>query len=1118
MMPRLQRTLRTATTLLAFTGIAFSQTPAQQSATAQPSPSSVQSQPLPASMNWNPMLDEMQQLPEADRNLQSQAAVLPLATSVNPNFGGFRVAPFYPAHKSGDATRELSSVEADFNQDGCKDIVSFQVISLTLMAGDCKGGFKNVNSQATAMNVFHPVVADINHDGYPDIVAMTLPSGYAGTVVAIINQKNGTFAPAVVISKKASVYSGLQGFNLYDVNGDGNLDAIITGTGTQDSMTNSNVVFEVVFGNHDGTFNTSTEVETVGTLPYKPTFAFDGGTTVRVIGGQLYFYGLFLQSERVNGVSFGSELLYRWTVSSNGKVDVVNPQITQLPVFSSAPNKYIYFADLNGDGTPDFTLLNGDGMLYTAIGAPDGSLGTLQMALPVAAGNNASTISFRDVDGDGKVDAIIAGGMLVGMWPGVGDGTFIAPKLTNFAGYAMNANAGLVFPVSNHQIDDFDGDGVADVAFFDTIKRALCFYKGKADGTFVGAPALVNTSGDFQTNILAILGTPDLNGDGYKDVIVNTPYGILSGLNDGKGNFTYRTLSPLQPITSISSNAVDFNKDGKDDVVFLAADANGYPHLYIGLSDGDGTITAIPQTLPYKATASPGLAIGDINGDGAPDLVLALNNSAAASYGVWPMVNDGSGHLTAGTYVNAGVLLYGVALVDTNKDGKADLLLSYGAYAKTTTAVYLSKGNGSFAPSSWTIQNTLPASSILAQDVTGDGVPDAVLSITNGNSEGLMLYTGNGDGTFSSGTSILQGIIPAAVGAADLNGDSVPDIFVSNTETTLTDASDSVLGVVVLLGAGNGTFAAPRSYAIYGASAPILPVDLLHNGSPSLLAAAGSNGTTVLLNNGASSISLSSQASSISLGNTTIITVTVSPYYRDQAMPTGTVSLYVDKSAVATSGLASNGTATFTLSSLTAGSHTISATYGGDTNYNVNSNSSTVTLTVTKSTPAFTLSSSASTLSMSMGTQATASMTLSANNAFSGPVNLTCLGAPSGTMCGFSQSNVTLAPGQSVTSTLTLSAATTALAHPESTPVGPIASGIALCGLLVLTPMVRRRKRLLTPLLVLMATVAGLGLSGCSSNDKPKLSPGTYAVTVSANPADSSVASQSVVVMVTVSK
>jgi len=1067
----------------------------------------------PVAATWDPLLDALTAQPPSPWTAAPAGVSLPRAASPGPSFGGLRAAPSTPAHAAGDATRDLSSAEADFDRDGCQDIVTFQVANLTVMRGDCKGGFTKLQSQAAPLNVYHPVAVDLDHDGYPDIVAMTAPFGYAGTVVALLNRQNATFGAATVISRKASLYSGLMAMNVYDINGDGNADVIVAGIGTVDTMTNSNSVFEVIFGNADGSFGTATLVETDGVLPYKPSYAYDGGSALRKIGDQLYFYGLLLQSQRVNGTAFGSEVLYRWAVSSAGVVDVDHPLITPLPVLSVSPNKYMQFADLDGDGIDDFTLLNGDGMLYTAPGASDGSFGALRYGLPVTAGNNAAVVAFRDVDGDGKVDAILAGAVFLGTWPGNGDGTFRAPKITYHGGYAINGNSGLTFPVTNHVIDDFDGDGIADVAFFDTVKRALCFYRGRSDGTFIGAPVLVSTTGAFQSNNLALRAAGDLNGDGYQDIVVGSPFGLLGGISNGAGDFTYQILSPLQGIAAISSQTADFDRDGKDDVVFLSTDQNSHVHLYVGLSNGDGTVRAVAQPLPFSSVYAPGLAIGDINGDGAPDLLVALNDYATPSYAIWPMVNDGKGGLAAAPRINVGVALYAIAAADVNGDGQADLFVSYGSYSTTTTAVYLATGSGGFATTAAVLQHTLPGGAILARDVTGDGIVDAVVSVLNGASEGLMLYRGHGDGTFDAGAPVVTGVVPTYVGTADLNGDALPDLYFTTTEGVLTDAADGLMGLVVLLGAGDGSFAPPAHYAIYSAAAPVLPIDMFHDGAASLLASAGGS-TVVLLNNGGSTVTLTAGAASVGSADPVSVTVRVTPGFADQPLPTGYVAVRVDGAVADRGAVRSNGTASFTLSALEVGSHVVSASYEGDDHYNVNLHSNTVDLKVGKATPAFQLTSDAAQLALSAAGSASSAISLSANHAFSGPVTLSCDGAPAATTCAFSQPSVTLAPGQTVTSMLTLTAAKTASLR-RSILLGSSGAGLAAAWcLLVMVPGLRRRAgsaRRLLPVLMYLGAVAG-----CAANPAapPNQRAGSYAITVTATPSDPSVPPQTLTMVV----
>jgi len=478
-------------------------------------------------------------------------------------------------------------------------------------------------------------------------------------------------------------------------------------------------------------------------------------------------------------------------------------------------------------------------------------------------------------------------------------------------------------------------------------------------------------------------------------------------------------------------------------------------------------------------------------------------------------VNDGKGGFTAAPYINQGVLVFALAAADVNGDGQADLFVSYGSYAATTTAVYLATGNGSFATApSATLQSTLVGGAILAKDVTGDGVVDAVVSVVSGAGEGVMLYVGHRDGTFSAGTPLVTGVIPNYVGTADLNGDAIPDLYFTTTESVLTDANDGLMGLVVLRGAGGDSFAAPVSYAIYGAAAPVLPIDMFHNGSPSLLASGG-GATTLLLNNGATSVTLGASATSVGSAGSLGVTVSVAAYFSDQQRPTGYVDLRVDGTVVNRSAVLANGTAAFTLSALAVGTHAVSATYEGDSNYNVNLHSNTVSLTVTKATPAFQLTSEAASLALAPGGSTSTAISLAANSAFSGPVTLTCDGAPVSTTCAFSQRSVTLAPGQTVTSMLSLTADRTASLQSHMR-IGGTGIGLVICCLLLFAPLMRRRKPAARLMLAVLAYAGTIGVIGCASNPAPKLAAGSYALSVSATPSDPSVPPQTLTVVVVV--
>lgn len=1083
-----------------------------------------------AQVKWTPLKGDPHPLRDQIKAMRADQKALMKASgegvkaqdtsTVNPNFGGFRSAPWTAAHAPGDSSHVLSSVVADFNNDGNLDVLTFQTTNATLMLGDGRGGFTNGGSQTTAFDVYHPVAVDLNHDGYLDVVAMTLPEYYEGTVVVLMNQKNGTFAAPVVISKAASVYSGLQSFNLVDVDGDGNLDVVISGTGTQDSMTGTYLVFETIFGNGDGTFRTSTQVETLTLLDYKDSLDLDGGTVVHNVNGQNTLFAA-LNVDNVQGYSsFMSTQVYELPINANGTVTVpAAPTMTWGLYYGSDPNAYLSFQDVNNDGVDDLIFNQGDGQLYVALGNSDGTYQDPFAALPATTLNSSATVVFSDVDGDGNVDAVIPGSTFIAVYPGNGDGTFRTPNTTYIGGYGTNSMEGLTFPVTDNVVADFNGDGKLDVVYFDTEKRWLLFYKGLGQGNFVGATDLAINSGTYATNELPIYAALDLNGDGAKDILVDSQYGVLSGINDGRGNFTYQLAAPLiNELVAISSVTADFNKDGKEDAIFVTEDTDYDYHIVIATSNGDGTMTTRAIQMPVAIDGQPIVAVGDINGDGYPDLAFSVVNYITAQYGVYTMLNDGTGNFTAGTYFSASSSytgIYDLKLADVTGDGLADLFLTAGIYPTTTVSERINPGNGDFSTvAPQVIESTLLVEQTQLKDVNGDGKLDLMAAVWSGDNEGILYYPGNGNGGFGDPVQLVSGLIPGMMDVNDYNGDGVPDVIYTNEESTLTDATDGEMGLVLLRGTGNGGFAAPVASELYGAATGVFTVDLANTGSPSILAATP-GATTILLNQGATTVSLSSSASQIESTSSLTAAVTVSPYYSDMSVPTGSVTLLEDGAAVETETLDAAGHASFTLGGLVAGAHTLAAQYAGDANYNVNLKSGTATINVTKAVAAFTLSSNTNTLAMTRGSSGSATLTLTANSAFAGPVALTCSGAPQYSTCSFDQSSVTLSPGQAATAKVTVVSTTsqaTAMNHAV-----PASSGIAFAGLLCCI-VLRRKNRIL--LLAMACAILGMGaMTGCGSGSGVKeTAQGSYAVTVTATPSDTTVAAKSFVLAVNITK
>lgn len=305
-----------------------------------------------------------------------------------------------------------------------------------------------------------------------------------------------------------------------------------------------------------------------------------------------------------------------------------------------------------------------------------------------------------------------------------------------------------------------------------------------------------------------LVAVGDFNGDGKLDLVIGQGCYVdyCSAFIDfyaGKGDGTF--ASPIRtlvsdpsgfggPIYLVSLFVADFNEDGKPDVAFNAS-AGDTEFADIGtimLSNGDGTFTqrGTFNTGTYEDNVS---AVGDLNGDGLPDLVAT--GWSGGGYGfevsIWSANPNGMYSQTQ-EFDNLGYNAQGgAALGDFNGDGKLDLALGgvYGA------SVGLGNGNGTFQNPAY-YQTANPVTDIFAVDLNGDGKLDLV---TNG----ICTLFGNGDGTFTPGpcTNAAQG--PMVLGDFDTDG-KVDVAIVGGTPPALS----------VYFGHGDGTFSSPMVYQL----------------------------------------------------------------------------------------------------------------------------------------------------------------------------------------------------------------------------------------------------------------------------------------------------------------
>jgi hypothetical protein len=170
------------------------------------------------------------------------------------------------------------------------------------------------------------------------------------------------------------------------------------------------------------------------------------------------------------------------------------------------------------------------------------------------------------------------------------------------------------------------------------------------------------------------------------------------------------------------------------------------------------------------------VAIGDLNGDGKPDLATANPDPNAVSV----LVNRGDGSFQAKLDYETGNRPRSVAIGDLNGDDKPDLATAnFDSGNGKTVSVLLNRGDGSFQAKLDYATGLGPAS-VAIGDLNGDGKPD--LATGNPDEYAVSVLVNRGDGGFQAKLDYATGRGPASVAIGDLNGDDKPDLATANSD------------------------------------------------------------------------------------------------------------------------------------------------------------------------------------------------------------------------------------------------------------------------------------------------------------------------------------------------
>ncbi len=403
----------------------------------------------------------------------------------------------------------------------------------------------------------------------------------------------------------------------------------------------------------------------------------------------------------------------------------------------------VVVSDVNGDGKPDLAITNQSSnnvAVFRNTSVPD----TIRLSPRVnfSTGNEPRYLTSGDIDGDGKPDLVVPNSQAPGtitVLRNTGTGGIVA-----FAPGVSFATAGYSFP-ANVAIGDLNADGKPDLVVSDSTNKLYVFENRSSIGSIVFASPVQLALTSYNSNFVAI---GDLDGDGKPDLAVANDY------SDRVGVFRNTTVNGILAFTAVTdfataSNPVvvaigDLDGDGKSDLVTANQYANNVSILRN--TSTAGNIAFAPRVDSAVGSQPYFVAIGDINGDGKPD--IAVSNGVSGSVSVLRNTCT-PGLLSFARRINTPTGAYpgGLAIADLDGDGKPDMTTANrlgGTFSllRNTTGTYagtiLCPGAGTMLPAGiagssyqWQISTDSVNFTNLAAGPNYSGTNTAMLTLTN---------------------------------------------------------------------------------------------------------------------------------------------------------------------------------------------------------------------------------------------------------------------------------------------------------------------------------------------------------------------------------------------------
>lgn len=644
---------------------------------------------------------------------------------------------------------------ADIDGDGDLDVVAAS------LGGNNLSWFENTDGNGTFVfkqgmfaNLVNKVMAaDMDNDGDLDLVW----SSSNDSELRLIKNTDGlgTFGSTVTVDANPS---GIPGFHLADIDGDGAMDIVAS----YSSSSGSNGV-TWYRNNNNGSATFSSRIIISNAVNYVTSVYaddLDGDGDIDVVSAS------------------ATDDKIAWYENTDGLGTFSAQQILSVTADSAA---IVRIADVDGDGDKDVVFGSTEDQKIGWFENLDGT-GTFSGEIIIASNSGSiRDLHFSDMNGDGNLDflAPLAGNNITLFTNTDGNGNFTPSILTK------HIDGGRVV-----RADDIDGDGDMDIV-------AASYWDGKVSwfenldgqGNFYNTQKIISRTVSGATSV----AIGDVDGDGFKDVLATSYLDkqiIWYKNTDGLGTF-----GPAQIIETNLNNAYrvalsDIDNDGDLDVFGLGYQRIGwYKNLGQGVFSSQLVIDSVGNT---NMTA---IDFGDLDGDG--DLDIAVTTS----YGLYYYINtDGQG--TFGVKQTIIDYPYGCAslkIADFDNDGDNDIVYT-GKNINTSDPAFVSwaengNGLGNFSQTHLITNNIVTPKSLVVADFDADG--DIDIASSDSGFQGVIAWYENtdGQGSFENTQQIISQNVaaPNDLFTVDIDNNATIDFVAISESDKIVWFSNAVL-------------------------------------------------------------------------------------------------------------------------------------------------------------------------------------------------------------------------------------------------------------------------------------------------------------------------------------